>query len=91
MNFTYTIFDASPHVSSGTAWDTHTEESIEADSIEDAIQEVGDVLEIEAAGLSTADGYEAGQRLYALVWDEDGVIVGEPTYALTEEDLGVEL
>lgn len=85
--YTYTIFDADPNASSGTAWPTHTDVEIAADTDAEAIDAVRDAMEIEAAGLSAADGYEVGQRLYAIVWSEDGTIVGMPTYTLTDEDV----
>lgn len=88
MCFTYTIFDADPHQVSGSAWTSHMDRDIEADSDADALDEVRDTMSIEAAGLSPADGYQVGQTLYALVWDADGVLVGEPRYEITEEDLG---
>lgn len=88
--YTYTIFDANPNSSSGTEWPTHEDREIDADSDDEAIDDVRDVMSAEAAGLNTSDGYEVGQLLHALVWDEDGTIVGTPTYELTAEDLGVE-
>ncbi len=87
--YTYTIFDADPNSNNGGAWDTHTDVELEADSDEEAIAEVSDVMSTEAAGLSPVDGYEVGRRLYAIVWSEDETIVGQPTYELTHEDLGV--
>lgn len=39
-----------------------------------------------AARYDDADGYEVGQRIYALIW-EDGVIVAHPTYTLTSGDI----
>jgi hypothetical protein len=89
MLYTYTIFDANPHASSGTAWPSHDDIELEADSDAEAVDAVRDTMSTEAAGLSPADGYEPGQRLFALVWSDDRTIVGEPTYELTHEDLGV--
>lgn len=88
--YTYTIFDANPHTSGGTAWPSHTDIEIEAESDEDALEEVRDALSVESSRLSVSDGYDVGQRLYALLWDSEGILVGEPTYDLTEEDLGVD-
>jgi hypothetical protein len=88
-SYTFTIFDANPNSSSGTAWPSHQDEALEADSDEAAIEAVRDVMDVESAGLSCDDGYDVGQRLYAIVWDADGMIVGDPTYELTAEDLGV--
>lgn len=89
MKYTYTIFDASPQSSSGTEWPTHTDMTIEADDDDEAIDEVRDVMSTEAAGLRPADGYEVGEAIHAIVWDADGTIVGQPTYELTKDDLGV--
>lgn len=86
--FTYTVFDSNPNTSSGTAWPTHDGIELEADSDDEAVSDVRDVMSIEAAGLCASDGYDVGQCLYALVWSDDGTIVGQPTYALTAEDLG---
>ena len=85
--YTYTIFDADPNSSSGTAWPSHDDIEIAADSDADALEVVRDEMCIEASGLNVQDGYDVGQRLYAIVWAEDGTIVGQPTYALTAEDL----
>ncbi len=89
--FTYTIFDANPNTSSGTAWDTHTDVEIEADSDQEAIDEVRDVMSIESSGLNAEDGYDVGQELHALVWDADETIVGTPTYEITADDMGIEV
>ncbi len=89
--YTYTIFDANPNDSSGTAWPDHDDVEIESDSDDEAIETVRATMSVEAAGLNASDGYDVGQRLYALVWDADEIIVGEPTYELTAEDLGVEI
>lgn len=81
-SYTYTIFDANPQSSSGTAWPSHQDVEID-----EAVEAVREVMETEASGLSPDDGYDIGQRLYAIVWDSDEVIVGGPTYVLTAEDL----
>lgn len=88
--YTYTIFDADPNSSSGTQWPTHEDLEIEADSDDEAIQQVAELMEIEAAGLSPDDDYAVGDRLHALVWADDETIVGAPTYTLTAEDLGID-
>lgn len=88
--YTYTIFDANPNSSSGTAWPDHQDIEIEADSDEEALDAVIDVMCSEAAGLNPDDGYDVGQLLYAIIWDADGTIVGEPVYRLTADDLGIE-
>lgn len=86
---TYTIFDANPNTSGSCAWPSHDDVEIDADSDYEAEVFVRSVMEAEAAGLSTDDGYDVGDRLYAIVWDSDGVIVGEPTYEITADDIGV--
>lgn len=88
--FTYTIFDADPNQSGGTEWPTHSNLELEADSDDEAIEAVRDVMSTEAAGLNTSDGYDVGDKLHALIWDAAGTIIGTPTYELTAEDLGVE-
>jgi hypothetical protein len=87
--YTYTIFDASPQSSSGTEWPTHSDVAVEADSNEEAIEEVRDEMAGEAKGLNPSDGYSVGEDIHAIVWDEDGTIVGQPTYELTYDDLGL--
>lgn len=69
--YTYTIFDADPQSSSGTAWDTHTKVEIEADTSYAALEIACDVAERE----SVHGEYEPGDRIWALVWDADGVLV----------------
>lgn len=91
--YTYSIYDSDPNVSGGTVWPTHEGAKIEIKADDDempnevAVRRVRRIMRREAAGLSTADGYEAGQKLYALVWDSEGLLVGSPTYELTEDDL----
>jgi hypothetical protein len=87
--YTYTIFDADPQSSSGTAWPDHTDIELEADDDSTAADAVRDAMEIEAAGLSS-DDYAVGDTLHAIVWDADGVVVATPTYRLTTEDVGDE-
>lgn len=89
-NYTYTIFDGSPNNSSGTEWPDHLNIEIEAASDDEAIDEAIEVMRCEAAGLNVSDDYSVGDTLHAIVWDEDGTIVAQPTYTLTAEDLGVD-
>jgi len=85
--YKYTIYDGNP-ASAADAWPDHDDEEFEADSDEEALAEVRDRMEILAAGLSAADGYEVGQHLYAHVAEsETERYVGAPTYELTEDDL----
>lgn len=88
--YTYTIFDSNPQSSSGTNWPTHTDVEIECDDDQAAIDEVREAMEIGAHGLNPEDGYDVGDCLHAIIWAEDGTIVGQPTYALTGDDLGID-
>jgi hypothetical protein len=85
--YTYTVYDGDPATSGPCSWPSHDDIEIEAANDEDALAEVRDIVEIAAAGLSIADGYTVGQRLYATVWDADETIVGQVTHDLTAEDL----
>lgn len=87
--YTYSIFDSDPSTSGGCEWPGHSNVEIEADSNEEAIEEVEAIMASEAKGLNPEDGYDVGQTIYGTVWSEDGTIVGSPTYELTTEDLGV--
>lgn len=87
--YTYTVFDADPNSSSGTEWPSHTDVEIEADSDDEAVEGVRDAMRVEAAGLNPGDGYDPDDTIHAIVWSDDGTIVGQPTYVLTHEDLGV--
>jgi len=87
--YTYTIFDANPAQTGGTEWPSHTSVEIEADSDREAEDKVKEVMSVESGRCNPVDGYEVGQRLYAIIWDGDGRVVGEPTYTLTADDLGV--
>lgn len=86
--FTYSIFDADPNTSSGTEWPGHAHAQIRAADLAAAEERVEEIMS--SASYSEDDGYEIGQTIYAIIWDEDGTIVGKPTYEITAEDLGVE-
>lgn len=86
---TYTIFDADPNTSGACSWDDHQDVEILADDADDARSQVEHILESVASECNPSDGYEVGQRIYAIVWDEDGAIVAKLSYELTAEDLGV--
>lgn len=85
--YTYSIFDADPASVSGSEWPAHDRAEIEAADDEEALDEVLSILEIEAAGLSTADGYDVGDVIYAHVWSDDDTPIGDLSYTLTIEDL----
>lgn len=85
--YSYTIFDSDPTVSEGFAWPSHENVEFEADTEERAVAQVKETLEIEASGLNPADGYETGQCLYALVWDDEGRVTAQVEYEITDDDL----
>ena len=88
--YTYTVFDANPHTSSGTAWPHAQELSVEAATDADARKLVLSSLTRMCSTLGLEDGYVPGQRIYTLVWNQDGVLIGNPpTYTLHEHDLGL--
>jgi hypothetical protein len=87
--YRYTIYDAFSDGKYDTAWDTHTWVELQAESYAEAREKVFDVMREEAADLSPADGYAAGDALHAIVWDDDGMIVASRTYIITGEDLGI--
>lgn len=86
--YTYTIFDADPSTSGPRAWNAHSDIEVEASSDDDAISQVRDILRRAGAGLDAADGYEAGQQIFALVWTSDGGVVEKLAYTLTADDVG---
>jgi len=88
--YTYTIFDSNPHTSAHSSWPTHEDLEIEADDAAEAVDEVRGALSSAALNCQREDGYTVGDLLYALVWDETGLIVGEPTHELTAEELGAD-
>ena len=86
---TYTVYDSDPAAGSSSTWPDHEDAEAEGDSLAEALDYVREQVESEAAGLSTADGYEVGQRIYALVRDLDGTVT-TLSYELTADDLGVD-
>jgi hypothetical protein len=89
--YTYTIYDANPMQANGMAWPSHEDIEIEADSDEEVMDDVRDVMSVEAAGLKTGDGYDVGQTLYALIHDvESDTLLDIVTYEITAEDLSVD-
>ncbi len=87
MYYTFSIYDSDPDATGIHPWPTYTDATAEGECLEDVSAHVRDVLEIEAAGLSEADGYEIGQRIYALIWDQDGQAT-KLSHELTAEELG---
>lgn len=70
--YTYEFFDAH---SGPYGWDIEGE--IEADSDEDAVAQVREILRPEVDGLSREPDYDEGDLVWALIWDEDGMIVAQ--------------
>ena len=85
--FSYTIFDADPQTSGGSAWPSRSDVEIEAGDDAEAVALVEAALAAAASGLSGADGYEVGDTLHALVGEEDGTVVAHGRYVLPEADL----
>ena len=83
--YTYTIYDVGAGVDS--PWGTHTGREIDADDDDDAVARVRDALARAAHGVSSHDGYGAGDTLRARVWGADGTVVGRPTYTLADDDV----
>ena len=83
----YTIFDSDPSSGGVTAWPDHTHRALDADlDLRSCLEVVRRRMESEAQALRRADGYEAGQWIYALVWDLDGSTY-QLSYMLTDDDL----
>lgn len=78
MMFTYTIFDGDPSSSGPCAWPSHSDVEIEGEA-EAALEAVLSVAEIEG---STCGEYAHGDRLWVLLWDADGEIVGDGSVVL---------
>lgn len=85
--YAYTIYDRDP--SRGPALTLAEDVAVEADTEDEAVDELRDAIEVAAAGLSPEDGYAVGDTIVGHL-ECDGVIVRTVTYALTSEDLGVE-
>jgi hypothetical protein len=80
-SYTYTIFDAPPSMSGGTAWPSHENVEVEADSPEEALEVA--LSEAEIYG-DTCDEYDDGYVLYVLVWDADGIVVADGTHTVSK-------
>lgn len=86
----YSIFDADPQSSTGTVWTDHDNVELDAESDEDAIDQVRELLQDEASGLNISDGYCVGDQIHALVWRDGETIIAQPKYTLTLDDLSVD-
>lgn len=82
--YTYSIFDADPNSSTDMQWPGHNRAKLAAKDLGAAEARVKEIMS--GARFDEADGYEVGQRIYSLIW-EDGVIVASPGYTLTAEDI----
>lgn len=71
--YTYTIFDANPAQSGPSSWPSHEDIEIEADSDDGARELVRAEIESEALGLDAPD-YSPGDKIWANIWDEDGIV-----------------
>jgi len=87
--YTYTIFDGDP-ATGGVAWPNQTGVTLEAESDDEAVAQVTELLEDAAAELSVLDAYDPGDVVYSIVWREDGTVVGSPTHVLSVKDLDVD-
>ena len=88
MTYTYAIHDGtSVAASSSTAWD-RDDDTIEADTLEDAIAEAIETLELAALECRREDGYTPGDHICITLWGPDGSIAVERSLELTEEHLG---
>jgi hypothetical protein len=88
--YTYNIFDSNPHTSGAAARPHPTDAVLLASSDAHVRQLVKSRLMHACAALWPDDGYSVDQVIYTLIWNEDGVVVGNsPTYTLTAEDLGL--
>lgn len=88
LRYTYTVFDGDPASSGPCEWPHMSEVAHEAESDEDAIEEIGWLVEPWLHGLSRSDGYSEGDLIHVLIWDRDGSEIEHLRYRLTEEHLG---
>ena len=68
--YTYTIFDGSSNLTGAT---------FEAESVEDAVAQVTEFLKAAASELPYWD-YPPGHVIHAIVWREDGAVIGSVTH-----------
>jgi hypothetical protein len=85
------VYDADPTACACHVWPTHDGFPLDAETIEGAREEARNILDTEAYGLSSADGYAVGDRIYAMIDDAvdgsaDGVSVELTAEHLGEED-----
>lgn len=83
--YSYTVYDGNPASSGSCEWPHMANVEFAAEGMEDAVKHVRGELEVEAAGLSRADGYDVADRIYATIWGEDSSET--VSHELTETDL----
>lgn len=88
--YTIRIYDGDPGSSCGDVWPSHDGTPLDAETLDEAREEAIDILICEAAGLSREDGYEVGQRIYAMIDAADDSGSDRVSYELTVDDLGEE-
>lgn len=79
MSYTYTIFDGDPMTSGDCAWPDHQDVEVEAADADAALAQALETAESE--GLACGE-YASGDRLWVLVWDDDGMIVADGSVTL---------
>lgn len=79
--FTYTIYDANPHMAGPCAWPHREDVEADADNLAEALAEALEVAEIEG---EASGEYEPGHVLHVFVWDQVGIVT-EGTYTITGE------
>jgi hypothetical protein len=80
--YSYTVFDDDPFATSGTAWWDHSKVEFESDSDDTAADHVWGILEREGGKCVVGNDYSPGDRIYALVWHEDGGLVDKLSYEI---------
>lgn len=78
--YTYTIFDGNS-CRIGTTF--------EAESVGDALAQVAEFLKATASEFPVWD-YPPGHVIHAIIWREDGAVIGSLPHELTVEDLGAD-
>jgi len=82
--YTYTFFDGNPASSGPCSWPSHEDVELEADDAKEAVRFVRDTLEGECAALAGSDDYPEGTSVWAMVWDEAGMVVGQFSHEVGE-------
>lgn len=72
QTYTYTIFDGDPSASGPCSWPSHEDVEIRGRSL-DAIEQR--ILAEARRAARTCGQYQHSDRLWALIWDADGISV----------------